>query len=70
MDIFEASDYDFLVSRRIRRMAAWSLMVAIALLPPVRDWYLGQVQEHAAHLTEEIVSLLTKGTSEGASGVR
>ena len=68
MDIFEASDYDFLISRRIRRAAAWALILGIALLPPVRDWYLGQVQEHASHLTEEIMGRHTAGTSQGALG--
>lgn len=58
MDIFEASDYDFLVSRRIRRVAASALIIGIAFLPPVRYWYLGQVEDHTSHLTRELMSSL------------
>lgn len=56
MDIFEASDLDFLLSRRAKKTIAWALLIGVAWVPPVRSWYLGQIQHHAEHLTREIMS--------------
>ena len=36
MDIFEASDYDFLLSRRAKKTIAWALLIGVAWVPPVR----------------------------------
>jgi hypothetical protein len=58
VDIFDASDYDFLLPRRVRKAIGLSLMIGIALVPPVRVWYVGQIEHHAEHITREIVSTL------------
>ena len=56
MDLFDASDYDFLVPRRARRVIAWALVAGIAFVPPVQRWYLGQIEHHAQHITRDLLS--------------
>ena len=58
MDIFEASDYDFLLSRRAKKMIAWTLLIGVAWVPPVRAWYFGQVHQHAEHIARDFMSLV------------
>ncbi|KQW45064.1 hypothetical protein ASC77_19985 [Nocardioides sp. Root1257] len=58
MDVFDASDFDFLMPRRIRKLLALALMLGIVVVSPVRDWFVGQVERHAEHLTREIQDLV------------
>lgn len=58
MDLFDAADCDFLMSRRTRRRIALALMVGIFVVPAVRSWYIGQIERHAEHVTREIQDLL------------
>lgn len=64
MDIFEASDYHFLLSRRAKKTIAWALFIGVAWVPPVRSWYFGQVQHHAEHLTREFMSRMLPNAPE------
>lgn len=64
MDIFDASDYDFLLPRRARKAIGLALIIGVALVPPVRNWYVGQIEHHAEHITREIVSKLAAVSSE------
>lgn len=64
MDIFEASDFDFLLPKRTRKWIAVALMSGVALLPPVRDWYTGQIEHHAQHITREIQDRLATQVSD------
>ena len=64
MDIFEASDYDFLLSRRAKKTIAFALLIGVAWIPPVRNWYFGQIQHHAEHLTREFVGRIFPGLPE------
>jgi len=64
VDIFEASDYDFLLSRRARKTIAWALFIGVACVPPVRSWYFGQVQHHAQHITREFMSRMLPNAPE------
>jgi hypothetical protein len=59
MDIFDASDFDFLVPRRVRKTIAVGLLMGLAFVPPVQHWYVDQIQRHAEHLTRSIVKQLT-----------
>lgn len=61
MDILDASDYDFLLPRRLRKLLALALIVGIALVPPVKRWYLDQIEHHAKHVTQEFVSIVIPG---------
>lgn len=58
MDIIDANDYDFLLPRRLRRSIALALLVGIAFVPPVKRWYLDQIERHAQHITQEFVSIV------------
>jgi hypothetical protein len=64
VDIFDASEYDFLLSRRIRKTIGSALIIGIAFVPPVQRWYLGQIEHHAEHITREFTSQLTSDPSE------
>jgi hypothetical protein len=58
VDFLDASDYDFLLPRRVRKLLAVGLMVGIAFVPPVQRWWLEQIDTHAQHLTREFVGRL------------
>ena len=64
MDLFDASDFDFMLSKRSRRRIALALMIGIAFVSPVKGWYLGQIERHAQHITREIQGRLTPEVSE------
>ena len=73
MDIIDSGDYDFLLPRRLRQLVAVALTIGIAFVPPVKRWYLDQIERHAQHITEELVSIVTPndakpGKSEPAGG--
>jgi hypothetical protein len=36
VDIFDASDYDYLVPRRAKKTIAWALLIGVAWVPPVK----------------------------------
>lgn len=56
MDIFDASDYDFVLPRRAKRVIAWALLIGVAWVPSVRGWYFEQAQRHAKHVSRELIS--------------
>lgn len=64
MDIFEASDYDFLLSRKAKKAFALILLVGVACVPSIRRWYLDQVEHHAQHISREVMSRLSPATSD------
>jgi hypothetical protein len=64
VDIFDASEYEFLLSRRAREAIGLALIIGIAFVPPVQRWHLGQIQHHAQHFAREVTSQLTPNTSE------
>lgn len=64
MDIFDASEYEFLLSRRARKAIGLALIIGIAFVPPVQRWYLGQIEHHAQHIAREVTSQLTSNTAE------
>lgn len=41
VDIFDTSDYEFLLSRRAKRAIVFALLVGIAYVLPLTHWYLG-----------------------------
>ena len=63
-DIFDGGKYDFLLPRRTRKAIALGLIVGVAFVPPVKRWYLDQIEHHAQHTTREFMSQLTSDTSE------
>lgn len=56
VDFIDATDYDFLLPRRVRRFLAVWLIVGIAFVPPVQRWWLDQIDTHAEHITREFVA--------------
>lgn len=67
VDIIDASDYDFLMPRRWKKRIAAALMVGVAFVPPVQRWWLDQIEQHAEHLTRELVArFLTDVPTEDA----
>lgn len=63
MDLFDAAEFGDLLPKKLLRWIGIG-MVAFAVLAPTRfqDWYLGQAQEHAEHLTEQFVEIMTPAT--------
>lgn len=64
MDIFDASDYDFVLSKRARRRIALALVIGIAFVPSVKSWYIGQIERHAEHISREVQDRLTSDLDE------
>ncbi|MGN6576397.1 MAG: hypothetical protein ACTHKG_11975 [Nocardioides sp.] len=64
MDIFDTSDYDFLLSKRTRKRIALALVIGIAFVPSVKSWYLGQIERHAEHITQDVQDRLTPDVLE------
>jgi hypothetical protein len=64
VDLFDASDYDFLLSRPARKTIALVLMIGIAFVPPVKRWYIGQIEHHAQHIMRDFMSTFITDTSE------
>lgn len=56
VDIIDASDYDFLMLRRLKRRIATALMVGVAFVPPVQRWWIDQIKEHTDHVTREFIA--------------
>ena len=44
MDVFDASDYRFLLPKRARRLIALALVIGIAFVPSVKSWYIAQIE--------------------------
>jgi hypothetical protein len=72
VDIIDASDFDFLLPRGLRKVLVVALLVGVAFVPPVQRWYLGQIEHHAQHLTREISNIVipdgAKRAPSGTSG--
>ena len=64
MDIFDASDYDFVLSKCARRRIALALVIGIAFVPSVKSWYIGQIERHAEHISREVQDHLTSDLDE------
>lgn len=62
MDIFDASDYDFLLSKRARNAICLALVIGLAFVPPVKSWFVGQIEHHAEHVTREFMRQLAPVT--------
>lgn len=58
MDIFDVSDSDILLPRRSRRVVGLALVIGIAFVPAVHQWFLDQVMVHAQHVAAEIADIL------------
>lgn len=63
MDIFDADECDFLLPRRTRKAIAFAPIIGVAFVPPVKRWYLDQIEPHAQHITREFMSELTSDTT-------
>lgn len=59
MDIFDASDFDILLARRVRKVVAMSLIIGLASVPPVQRWYVDQIGQHAQHVTRTFLKQMT-----------
>ena len=68
MDIFDANNYDFVLSKRTRRRLALALVMGIAFVPSVKSWYVGQIERHAEHITRELQDGLTPDVEEPSPG--
>lgn len=62
VDIFDGSDYSFLLSRRVRKAVAVGVLLGVAFVPPVQRWYISQIQQHAQHITRTFISQLAPDT--------
>lgn len=67
VDLFDARDFDCLLSKRSRNFVTLALMIGIAFVPPVKSWYLGQIERHAQHITSEVQRHLTPELSKPSS---
>ena len=38
------------------------LMIGIAFVPPVKRWYVGQIEHHAQHITRDFMSTFSTDT--------
>lgn len=61
--MFDAADFSDLLPKKLLRWIGIGV-VAFAALAPTRfqDWYIGQAQQHAEHLTEELVDIMMPST--------
>lgn len=56
VDFIDATDYDFLLPRPLRRFIAFALVAGIAFVPPVQRWWLDQIETHAAHVARDFAA--------------
>lgn len=56
MDIFDSDPYMGLMPKRWRQIAGMTALVALMILQPVRQWFVSQAEEHAAHEIQPIVN--------------
>jgi hypothetical protein len=56
VDFIDATDYDFLLPRRVKKVLAVVLLVGIAFVSPVQRWWLDQIERHADHITREFIA--------------
>lgn len=59
MNLFDLAPWGELLPRNARRFVGWVLLAAIAALPPAREWWMGQVEDHASDLTRRLVDIVT-----------
>jgi hypothetical protein len=55
MDLFDFTDYMPLRSRRVRDAIVGAVALGIVFLPPMREWFAGQVTEHAKEVSRKLV---------------
>lgn len=66
MDAFDAADYsDFFPRKWVRRLAMAVLVFAFLFPSQFQHWYLAQAQNHARHITDELVSTFFPPTESG-----
>lgn len=62
MDLFDGEPYLSLLPRRIVKVAAFALLIALALIPPVRQWWVDQAVKHATHEIQPLINDLLRQT--------
>jgi hypothetical protein len=63
VDIFDASDYDFLLSKRLRKAMGLALVIGLTFVPPLKSWFVDQVEHHAEHVSRKLMRQLAPDTS-------
>lgn len=68
MDVFDAADFRGLLPKKLLLWLGVAVL-AFALLAPTRfqDWYVGQAQQHAQHLTEQFVEIMIPSPAPSTS---
>lgn len=49
MDLFDGEPYVSLLPRRLVKFGGFALLIALAVIPSVRDWWIDQAVKHATH---------------------
>jgi hypothetical protein len=53
MDLFDFTDYLPLLSRRVRDAIVVAVAVGVVFVPPVREWFAGQLMQHAGDVSRK-----------------
>jgi hypothetical protein len=56
MDLFDGEPYVSLLPRRLVKFGALTLLIALALIPSVRDWWMNQAVKHATHEIQPLIN--------------
>lgn len=56
MDLFDGEPYLSLVPRRLVKSGAFALLIALALIPSVRGWWIDQAVKHATHEIQPLIN--------------
>jgi hypothetical protein len=56
MDLFDGEPYVPLLPRRLVKFGALALLIALALIPSVRDWWIDQAVKHATHEIQPLIN--------------
>jgi hypothetical protein len=60
VDIFDGEAYLPLVPRRLKKVAALAALIALAFIPPVRQWWIDQAMQHATHEIQPLINDLLR----------
>lgn len=67
MDLFDGEPYLPLLPRRLVRVAALGLLIALAFIPPVRQWWIDQAVKHATHEIQPLINDLLRQSQPSPS---
>jgi hypothetical protein len=69
MSVFDAEPYLGLLPRKVTRALAWGVLAFALLFPTTfQQWYMGQIQDHADHLTKQFLKVVPANVEPASNG--